>query len=459
VDSIAVLPFVNATNDPNSEYLSDGVTESVIDGLSRVPHLRVMSRSAVFRFKSPNPDIQSAANALHVAAVLTGRLVQRGDAIDVSAELVSGRDNSHLWGGHYTRSLNQLPTLQDDIAREISERLKLQTGSADQPQLAGNTTQNGEAYQLYLQGRFHWNKRTKPELEKGLEYFQQAVNRDPNFALGYVGIADSYIILQDYGYIATSEALEKGKPAALRALALNANLAEAHLAVASFYDAFEWNWLEADKEYRRALSLNPNYATAHNWYSLFLNRMGKFDLALQENAAALRLDPFSAATYNSLAGIYESQRRFEEAKKSVQKAIELDPASSNGSSLLGIIYLNQGKCPEFVEEWSRALQADGYQEHAQYLKKGFAENGCRGALQNDIEFLKKRSQTEYIDPGMIAADYRYLEDKDRSFEWLEKSFRQKSVIVQFLKVDITWDSLRSDPRFQDLLRRMNFPPN
>jgi eukaryotic-like serine/threonine-protein kinase len=459
VDSIAVLPFVNATNDPNSEYLSDGVTESLIDSLSRLPHLRVMSRSAVFRFKSPNPDVQSAANALHVAAVLTGRLIQRGDSIDVSAELVKAHDNSHLWGSHYTRTLNQLSTLQDDIAREISDRLKIQPASSEQQQAVGSSTQSGEAYQLYLQGRYHWNKRTKPELQKGLEYFQKSVERDPSFALGYVGISDSYILLQDAFYLSTKESLEKGKPAALRALALNPNLPEAHLALASFNDSFEWKWLEADKEYQLAVSLNPNYATAHNWYSLFLERMGRHELAMTEITAALRLDPLSSATHNTLGGILQNQRRFDEAREALQKAIELDPDTSNGYGALATLYIAEGKCPECIEASAKALQIDGHSDHAEYLKKGFAQNGCRGALLNDIEFLKKRAQTEFIDPGLIASDYQFLGDKDRTLEWLEKGYREKSVIVQFIRVDITWDSLRSDSRFQDLLRRMDFPPN
>ena len=269
-------------------------------------------------------------------------------------------------------------------------------------------------------------KRSKPEIEKGLEYFQRAVEKDPNYALGYTGLADSYILLQDYSYMSTQEALAKGKPAASRAVALDDNLAEAHLALAGIYDAFEWKWPEAEKEYQRAIALNPNYATAHHWYSIFLERMGKYDLAHQEISAALRLDPLSPAIYNTQAGQFQFQRRPGEALEMYQKAIELDPAYADARYSLANLYLTQGKCREFAEERAKALQIDGHPEHAEFLRRGFAQNGCRGALENDLEFLKNRAQKEYIDPVVFATDFVFLGDKDGAFEWLEKAFREKS---------------------------------
>jgi serine/threonine protein kinase len=459
VDSIAVLPFVNATNDPNSEYLSDGVTESVIDSLSRLPRLRVMSRSAVFRFKAANPDVLTTASALHVSAVLTGRLLHRGDSVEVSAELVNAQDNSHIWGGHYSRKLNDLSSLQDDIAREISDSLRLKLSGAEQQQLARHATEDGEAYQLYLQGRYHWNKRNGPELKKGLEYFQRAVEKDPAFALGYVGIGDTYILLQDYHYMSTEEALAKGKPAALRAVALDDNLAEAHLALASFLDSFEWKWPEADKEYRRALALNPNYATAHHWYSLFSQRMGNFPLAFQENATAIRLDPLSPA-FNMVSGIFlDNVQQHEEAALKIQKAIELDPNYQQAHYMLGENYELRGMCKESIAEMVRGLQLDGYTKDAEAVQRGFAEGGCRGAYESDLKMLKERVKKEYVDPCDFARDYLRLGDKEHAMEWLEKAFREKSPDMQFLKVAQSWNPLRSDARFQDLLRRMNFPPD
>src|SRR5215813_5397258 len=321
IDSIAVLPFVNASNDPNSEYLSDGVTEDVIDGLSRLPRMRVMSRSSVFHFKSANPDVQTSARSLHVSAVLTGRLLHRGDSVEVSAELVNAQDDSHIWGGHFSYQLKDLYLVQDEIAREISERLRVRPSQGEQQQLVKHAAENGEAYQLYLQGRYHWNKRSKPQLEKGLEYFQRAVEKDPNFAPGYAGVADSYSLLHDYLFMPTQEALAKGKPAAERAVALDENLAEAHLALASFLDMFEWKWTEAEKEYQRAIALNPNYAVAHHWYSSFLLRMGRRQFASRENASALRLDPLSATIVTSTGQLVRDEGRFEEARVYFQKAI------------------------------------------------------------------------------------------------------------------------------------------
>ena len=459
VDSIAVLPFVNATNDPNSEYLSDGVTESVIDGLSHLPRLRVMSRNAVFRFKSANPDVQTAANALHVNAVLTGRLLQRGDAVEISAELVNAQDNSHLWGGHYSRKLNELSSLQDDIAREISDSLRLKLTGTEQQQLARRGTENGEAYQLYLQGRYHWNKRNEPELRKGLEYFRRAIEKDPNFALGYVGLSDSYILLQDYHYMSTQEALAKGKPEALRAVSLDDNLAEAHLALASILDSFEWKWPEAEKEYQRALALNPNYATAHHWYSIFLGRMGNLQLAQEENAAALRLDPLSPAFNLVAGGLLQDAHRYDEAAEKLQKSIELDPNYQGAHLALGQNYEFRGMCKEFVAETARSLQLDGKTEQAEAIQRGFTEGGCRGATERDLGALKKLAQKEYVDPDQLALDYLRLGDKDHAIEWLERGFKEKSQGASYLKMDPTWDPLRSDPRFQDIIRRMNFPLN
>jgi serine/threonine protein kinase/Tfp pilus assembly protein PilF len=459
VDSIAVLPFVNATNDANSEYLSDGVTESVIDSLSRLPRLRVMSRNAVFRFKGTNPDVQTTATALHVSAVLTGRLLHRGDSVEVSAELVNAQDNSHLWGGHYSRKLNDLSSLQDDIAREISDSLRLKLSGAEQQQLARHATEDGEAYELYLQGRYHWNKRNGPELRKGLEYFQRAIEKDPNFALGYAGISDSYILLQDYRYMSTEEALAKGKPAALRAVALDENLAEAHLALASFLDSFEWKWPDAEKEYQRALALNPNYATAHHWYSLFSQRMGNFPLAFQENAAAVRLDPLSPA-FNMVTGIFLNHaQRYDEASLKMQKALELDPNYQQVHYMLGDNYEVRGMCKESFAETVRGLQLDGYAKEADAIQRGLAEGGCRGASESALKMLMERAKKEYVDPCDFARDYLRLGDKEHAIEWLEKAFREKSQSMQFLKVDPIWNPLRSDPRFRDILRRMNFPPD
>jgi tetratricopeptide (TPR) repeat protein len=416
-----------------------------------------MSRSAVFRFKSANPDVQTTANALHVSAVLTGRLLHRGDLVEVSAELVNGQDNSHLWGGHYSRKLNDLSSLQDDIAREISDSLRLKLSGAQQQQLTKHATENGGAYQLYLQGRYHWNKRNGPELKKGLEYFQQAVDKDPSFALGYVGIADSYILLQDYHYMSTGAGLAKGKPAALRAIELDDNLAEAHLALAAFLDSFEWKWKEAEREYRRALALNPNYATTHHWYSLFLDRMGNVALAQEENATALRLDPLSPA-FNLVAGvILNDARRYEEAEVKLQKAIELDPNYQQPHYILAENYELRGMFKESVAETVRGLQIDGYMEEAESIQRGFANGGWRGASESSLHALEKRAKKEYVDPSLIAGDYLRLGNKDHALEWLEKGYDEKSVGMQFLKVSQTWNALLSDPRFQDILRRMNFP--
>ncbi len=456
IDSLAVLPFVNATNDPNSEYLSDGLTESVIDSLSHFPQLRVMSRNSVFRFKGPNQDVQAAASTLKVSAVLTGRLFQRGDGLEVSAELVDVRDNSHLWGGRFNRKLTDLYLLQDDIAKEISDSLRVKLSGAAQQPLAKRSTENGEAYQLYLQGRYHWNKRTKDGIQRGLEYFQQAIEKDPNFALGYVGLADTYILLQDYGYMSTQQALAKGKPAAMRAISLDPNLAEAHLALASVFDAFEWNWADADKEYQRAIALNPNYAIAHHWYSLFLMFMGRFDEALGQNAQAIRLDPLSVVLLKNTADILQNAGRIDEAIEKYKQVNDLDPALPGLFHDEGSAYWLKGKCGEYVELRAKSLELSSRTERAAALRQGFAQGGCRGASQKLLEVLKKEvAENKFVPADAFAEQYAHLGDWEQVLQWLGKGLEEHS--VEDLGVNHLYDPLRSDPRFQDLVRRMNFP--
>ncbi|HYL61486.1 MAG TPA: hypothetical protein VE077_02615, partial [Candidatus Methylomirabilis sp.] len=457
VDSLAVLPFTNANPSPDTEYLTDGITESLISSLSQLTQIKVMSRNSVFHFKGKDADPQAVASALHVRAVVTGRVMQRGDSLQISAELVDSKDNSQLWGGQFTRKMSALSLMQQDIAKEISESLRLKLSGEDKQRLAKGPTQNGEAYRLYLLGRYEWNKRSKEGLNKGVQYFQQAIEKDPNFALAYVGLADSYVVQQDHGDISTKDALVKLKPAIDHALALDDTLGEAHLDLASLKDGFDWDWAAADKEYQRALVLNPNYATAHQWYSLFLVRMGKFNEAIEQADIAANLDPLSQIITGNTANMRFFARRYDETAEILRKAIAAAPDSQESHFFLSSVYEAKGMCKESVDEAVRGFEINGEAETAQALRRGFAEGGCLGANRRSLEHNKQRAKHEYVAPSFFAADYLRVGDKEEALKYLEKGFQERDAGTTYLAVDPVYDSLRSDPRFQNLLRRMNLP--
>jgi TolB-like protein len=457
VDSLAVLPFTNANPSPDAEYLTDGITESLISSLSQLPQIKVMSRNSVFHFKGKDADAQTVAGALHVRAVVTGRVIQRGDSVQISAELVDAKDNSQLWGGQFNRKMSDLSLMQQDIAKEISDSLRLKLSGEDKQRLAKGPTANGEAFRLYLLGRYEWNKRTKESLNKGIQYFLEAIEKDPNFALAYVGLADSYIVQQDHGDISTKDALAKVKPAIDDALALDDSLGEAHLALASVKESFDWDWAGAAKEYQRALTLNPNYATAHHWYSLFLVHMGKFKEGIEHADIAVNLDPLARAIIGNSANVRISARRYDEAAAILRKAIEVDPDSVSAHFHLAAVYEAKGMCKESIDEAVRALELSGEVEHAQALRRGFAEGGCPGADRRGLEHDKERAKKEFVAADTFVADYLRLGDKEKALKYLEKGYQERDGGMVYLAVDPLYDPLRSDPRFQNLLRRMNLP--
>jgi serine/threonine protein kinase len=457
VDSLAVLPFTNANPSPDTEYLTDGITESLISSLSQLPQIKVMSRNSVFHFKGKDADPQTVASALHVRAVVTGRVLQRGDSLQISAELVDAKDNSQLWGGQFNRKMSDLSLMQQDIAKEISESLRLKLSGEDKQRLGKRPTENGEAFRLYLLGRYEWNKRTKESLNKGIQYFQEAIEKDPNFALAYVGLADSYVVQQDRGLISTKDALAIVKPAIDHALALDDSLGEAHLDLASVKESFDWDWAGAEKEYQRALALSPNYATAHQWYSLSLVWMGKFKEAIEHADIAVNLDPLARIIIANSANMRFFARRYDEAAGILRKAIEVDPDSAPAHSSLAGVYEHKGMCKESIDESVRALEISGETERAQALRRGFSEAGCQGAARRRLELDRDRAKREYVAAALLARDFMRLGDKEDALKFLEKGYQERAGAMAYLAVDPTWDPLRSDPRFQNLLHRMNLP--
>ncbi len=460
IDSVAVLPFVNAAADPDMEYLSDGITESIIDNLSQISNLRVMARSTVFRYKGKESDPQKVGHELNVGAVLTGRVTRRGENLTISADLLNVSDGSEIWGERYERKLADAQAVEQNIAREISDRLRLKLTPADQQKLVKRQTTSPEAYQLYLEGRYRWNKRTGEDLKKSIDYFQEATAKDPNYALAYAGLADAYNVIGPYINRPGKEFVSLAEAAAKKGVELDDSLAEAHTALA-MVKAFNWDWPEAEREFKRAIELNPNYANAHYFYSYtFLNAMGRHEESIREMKRALELDPLSLIMNTNLGRAYYFARQYDEVMAQARKTLEIDPSFPLPHFYLAVAYEQKGMYSEAAEEWGKGPLFQGRLNPAQVeaLQKAYAQGGAKGYWQKALEFLREESKQHYVSPLPFAAEYAMLGDKDKAFEWLEKGYQTRVEGMAFLKVIPAFDSLRSDPRYKDLLRRVGLPP-
>ena len=460
IDSIAVLPFENVGGDPDSEYLSDGISESLINSLSKLPGLRVVSRSSAFSFKGKAVAPRVAGRQLNVRAVVTGRVQQRGDTLLISAEMVDVAQDAQLWGEQYNRSLADIFTLQEDITRDISQQLRLKLTPKDESRLARRDTDNTEAYQLYLKGRFHWNKRTPDGMTKGLEYFQRVIEKDPNYALAYVGLADSYLVLEDRGLVASKDGMPKAKAAVMRALEIDDTLAEALATLAGIKEQYDWDWAGAERDYKRSIQLNPNYPTAHHWYSLYLSKMGRHQEASEEIRRAKELDPVSLIISVNVGNQLLFARQYDRAIEEYQKTLEMDSSFVDAWIFLGWAYIVKGMPREAVTQVQKAralLGENVVPGVVASLAVAYAAAGERGKAQEALTELKQLSQRRYVPPFEFATAYLGLGDKERALAYLEKAYEERSGLLTYLKVDPSYDPLRSDPRFQSLLRRMNFP--
>jgi len=460
IDSIAVLPFQNRSTEPDSEYLSDGLAESLIYRLSQLPNLRVSPTSSVFRYKGKEIDPIKIGNELGVSAVLSGRITQRGDNLTISAELVDVRYNKLLWGEQYERKLSDLLATQREIAREIVDKLKLKV-SGNEKRLAKHYTESNEAYQFYLKGRFYWNKRTEEGMEKSLEYFQQAIDKDPNFALAYSGLADTYDLLgadAAGGGLPPNEALPKAKAAALRALEIDESLAEPHVSLAHAKYIYDRDWAAAEREFKRAIELNPNYPQAHHWYAIYLMWAGRMDQAVAEARRAQELDPLSLPINMSLGWVLCNARQVDQGIEQLRKTLEMDPNFILTHHRLGIAYEQKGMYDEAIAEFRKVFDLSGGKPIAiAALGHAYALAGKREEARRAIAELEELSKQRWVSPGQIAMTYAALGDKDQAFAWLDKADKERDSVFARLKVDPRFDSLRSDPRFADLVRRVGLP--
>jgi eukaryotic-like serine/threonine-protein kinase len=461
IDSVAVLPFVNASGDPNTEYLSDGITESLINSLSRLPHLRVMSRDSAFMYKGKEADAHTVGQALGVRAVLKGHVMQRGETLDISAELVDARDNSHIWGEQYNRKSADIFAVQGEIAKEMTTALRMRLSGEDEKRMAKSYTANPEAYQDYLKGRYWWNKRNEEGYNKGIEYFQQAIEKDPSYAPAYSGLADCYSMLAGQPGVPPKEIFPKAEEAAIKALQIDDTLGEAHSSLAFIKATYDWDWAGAEKEFQRAIQLNPGYPIAHDRYGITLYRMGRVQESIAEIKQALDLDPLSLPFNRDLGDAFYFARQYDQSIEQLRKTQELDPSFAQPQRDIIFAYAQKSMYKEAITEGNKGLVvASDDILTLDRLGYVYAKAGRRVEAQKVLDHLNDLSKREFLAAASRARIYAGLGEKDKAFEWLEKSYEERSLATGFgnIRVDPAYDPLRSDPRLADLLRRMNLEP-
>ncbi|MEZ5429443.1 MAG: protein kinase [Pyrinomonadaceae bacterium] len=458
INSLAVLPFANEGGNADAEYLSDGLTESIIYNLSNLPQLKVLPTSTVFRYKGKDLKAETIAAELGVRAVLVSRITQRADQIEIRTELIDTLENKVLWGELYRRRVSDALEIQKDISREISERLRLKLTGAEEEKVTKDYTSNKEAYQAYLRGRFHWNRRNEENLKKGIEYFQKAIELDPGYALAWSGLADSYNVSSDYMNITRAEAASKARAAATRALDIDPELAEAHTSLAAVKHFHEWDFAGAIQEFQKSAELNPNYALTHNWYAQILGKTGRSTEAIREARRALELEPFTVNTNFRLGQQFYLAGQFEDAVRQHRRALEIDPNYVYSRADLVNSLTRLGKPSEAIAELEPLVEKEtGNQYLLLSLGSAYVAAGKKAEAEGVLREMLKRQKDEKIRQYGIAVIYARLGQKEKAFEFLEKSLRDREDDITFLKVDPMLDLLRDDPRYADLVKRVGLP--
>jgi TolB-like protein/tetratricopeptide (TPR) repeat protein len=457
IDSIAVLPFTNGGGDANADYLRDGITESLIGNLAHVPQLKVKSRNSVFRYKGKDVDVQKVGNELGVSALVSGRVVPRGDSIEVSAELTNVRDNTEIWGEHFSGKIADIISLQQQIAGDIAEKLRSKLSTSEREQVTKQGTQNPEAYELYLKGRYSWNKRTVRDIEESICYFNQAIAKDHRYALAYSGLADAYGILPDYGN-SPSENVPKSNAAARKALELDATLARPHAVLGVNEMAYDWDFAGGEAEFKKAFELDPNDATAHQWYSEQIGLIGgREQEAISEINRAHQLDPLSTIISVGVGYTHLLARQYDVAIAICKEVANEDPTFAQAHFCLAQAYWGKRMYPQVIEEWKAYGQLSGDRNESEFasaLEQGFRSAGRRGALTKGIETRQAQRKNGYSSAYEIALYYAELGDKEQSFRWLNTAYQERDVSLVGLKTNDLLDPLRSDPRFAELVRKM-----
>jgi TolB-like protein len=459
VDSIAVLPFENIHADPNTEYLSDGITERIISKLAQLPQLKkVIARSSVFRYKGQEIDPQEVGEELGVDAVLVSQISRRGDELTISVELMRVNDNSRIWGQQYTRNISEIFSVQDEITNSITDNLQLSLTGEEMERMTRRYTDNSDAFVAYSKGRYFWNKRTEADLWMAIDYFEQARRVDPNYALAHTGLAQAYLLLPEYGIYPPKQAYPKVRENALRALEIDDMLAEAHVSMAQVKWRYDFDLDGALREYKRAIELDPNYATAHHWYAYDLMCLGRQEESIREIRKALELDPLSLVINKNVGQVLYRARRYGEATVALNRTLEMDPSFSYTHFHLGSIYLQNQRYEDALSEFQTERDlARGWRTPVEaWIGITYAEMGERVKAQEILNELLRRSKEMYIPSMLVAILYFSLGDNDQGFRMLDKAHQEYDSWLRLLKVEPMFDKVRADPRFEEALRRRGF---
>ena len=457
--SIAVLPFENLSRDPDNAYFAEGVQEEILTRLAKIADLKVIARTSTQRYKSTPEDISQIGKQLGVAHVLEGSVQRVAEKVRVSVQLINASDEAHLWAETYDRKLTDIFAVESEIAKNIADTLRVKLSDPEQHAIAARPTENTEAHQLYLRGRYFWNKRTGADLRRSIDYFNQAIEKDPNYALAYAGLADAYGLLSGYGAASPKDSLPQAKAAAMKALELDNTLAEAHASLGQALFAYDFNFAEANREFRRAIELNPNYATAHQWYGQSgLAPLGQFDDAIAEMKRALELDPLSVIINADLGSVLYSAQRYDAAIEQLRKTIEMDPRFYYAHWNLGVALEVKGLVEQAIAEYEKAIALDDDPLSPGLLAHLYAKIGGKDKALQIQERLREVSKQRYVTPYIFAMIHLGLGEKDQAIDFLEKTYDDRDGYnLAFIKVDPFFDPLRGDPRFDAFVAKIFAP--
>jgi len=452
--SIAVLPFVDMSPAKDQEYFSDGMSEELLNLLSKIPDLKVISRTSSFSFKGKNKDVRKIGEDLGVGNILEGSIRKSGNTIRITAQLIEVRKGTHLWSETYDREMKDVFVIQDEISKMIVDILKIELSGKHANQLARGFTKNTEAYEDYLKGRYHWNMRTDDGIKKAIGYFEDAIKRDSNYAAAYAGLADTYLTLYDYELMPIEESTSKAKEAAQHALKINPILAEAHSSLAHI-NLHEWKWKSAEEGFQHAIELDPAYVLAHHWYALCLTAIGKSNEAVNEMKKARELDPLSTRINADLGMAYLADRKFDEAIEQEKKTMELNPKAAGAYWIRGMAFQQKNMFEESIKDYQYALELSPEdQNYLAALGHVYASSGNTSAARNILDTLFALNKKEHVSPFFVALVYAGLNDKEKALQWLEKAYEEKSGSVRYLKMEPRLQNLRNEPRYSALMKKI-----
>jgi serine/threonine protein kinase/Tfp pilus assembly protein PilF len=456
IDSIAVLPLENLSGDPEQEYFADGITDALINELAQIKAFkRVISRTSVMKYKEARKSIPEISKELNVDAVIEGTLLLAGERMEIAVKLIHAPTDRHLWSNSYERDLRDVMALRREVAKAVAQEIRIKLTPQEEERLSTAPQVNPEAYQLAMKGRFFWQRRTEEDLNKAIEYFEKSIELDPNYALAYAGLADSYQVIPDYSSFPPKEAYPKAERAAKKALEIDSSLAEAYATLAMINSTYYWDWIAAESDFRRAIELNPNYATAHHWYALTLMAMARFDEAIKEIKRAQELDPLSLVINRNVGTIFFRAGLYDQAIDNFRKTIEMDPNFSYAHGYLGLTYIQKSMYEEALAEMKKEKEISRRNPRVEAdLAFAFVKAGHKNEAKKILEEMLKGSEQAYVSPYYIGYIYIALEEDDQGFRWLNKAYEEKDSWLRYLKIEQAFDRVRSDPRFKELLKKI-----